>query len=380
MIPGSTIQLDTGQLAFVPDTLPPENLEGVFDLEIASLSSKATGAASELSGIGMAAPDSRYLIGPLLERESILSSQIEGTVASPLEVYTYEGGSGGKLSEHEAEIQEVMNHIRALRVGLKTMELGTPITLKLIDRLHGTLLKGTRGGEHAGHIRNKQVWIVPRGLPVSAARFIPPPAEEVPRLLENWRAFIVDDSSELPPLVRCALMHYQFEAIHPYEDGNGRIGRLLITLFLSAVGLLKKPLLYLSAYFERDRSRYYNELKNVSDTGDWRRWIIYFLTGVYEESQNGIVRVNKVLSLREKLRLTLEENREPRTSYRILDELFKTPILYPSRVRKTLDISYSAARKCFTRLSDIGVVEQMEGSSPMRFIAPEIMEAYFGVE
>ncbi len=192
-------------------------------------------------------------------------------------------------------------------------------------------------------------------------------------LFQDWEEFANADL-EMPPLVRCALMHYQFEAIHPYRDGNGRIGRLLITLFLMKSGLLSTPLLYLSAYFERERQRYYDELFNVSATGDWERWLEYFLSGVWMESRDVVERIRRLRDLRERYRAELLERRAPASESRLVDELFANPFMTIRRASEILEMSLPGARRVVGRLATSGIVQIRRGGRPRQYVAEEVLE------
>ena len=202
---------------------------------------------------------------------------------------------------------------------------------------------------------------------------MPPPPERLRDLFFQWESF-VNESHNLPPLVRCALMHYQIETIHPYMDGNGRIGRLLITLFLCASGVLTTPLLYLSAYFERDRQRYYDELLNVSVTGDWERWLSYFLDGVYRESRDVLERIRRVRNLQEEWRELLLNRRESANGLRLLEDLFVHPITTVSRVSRLLEISDPGARQVLNRLIDAGILRRVETARPNLYVAQRLIQ------
>ena len=237
---------------------------------------EALSAVANLAGVGETIQNPHLLIRPFVRREAVLSSRIEGTQASISDLFRYEA-SGSRRPR--VDVEEVANYVQALDHGLDLLE-ELPISVRLINQVHSVLMSGVRGGERRpGELRDGQVWIGPFGTPIEEARYIPPPPGLVRDLLFDWERF-VNESDALPALFQCAMMHYQFEAIHPYLDGNGRIGRLLITLFLCAKKILPTPLLYLSAYFERDRNAYYDQLFSLSATGDWETWIVYFLRGV----------------------------------------------------------------------------------------------------
>jgi Fic family protein len=305
-----------------------------------------------------------------VNREAVLSSKIEGTQASVSDVYLFEA-SGGR--REGGDVREVANYIRALELGVASLEK-LPLSVRMANEVHARLLQGVRGEDKMpGQLRTRQVWIGDRTTPIQESRFIPPPASFVRDLLYDWEQFVNADL-EMPPLVQCALMHYQFEAIHPYLDGNGRIGRLLITLFLCAKDVLPTPLLYLSAYFERDGGdEYRDELLKVSCTGDWEGWIRYFLRGVAEQARDALVRSRRVRQLQERYRDRLQEQRASGNVFRLLDELFFNPFMTAPRARQRLGLTYAGARGVLNRLTNIGIVEYVSGAWPRLYVARELL-------
>jgi Fic family protein len=236
------------------------------------------------------------------------------------------------------------------------------------------LMRGVRGADRRpGELRTSQVWIDSAGTPIEEARYIPPPANLLRDLLADWELF-VNDRAEVPPLVKCALMHYQFEAIHPYLDGNGRIGRLLVVLFLCASGVLPTPLLYLSAYFERDREEYYNQLLQVSLTGNWEPWLVYFLDGLAEQARDSLVRTRRVRALVDRHRRLLQDRRESGNALRLLDELSASPFMTAPVAAYLLGVTNAGARRILGRLVDAGILEESPGSWPRLYVARELLD------
>src|SRR5437764_6784489 len=268
--PGRLVPTEGRQYAFEPSPAPRSirlSVDTVYLLDGASR------AVSTLAGVGETLPNPHLLIQPFVRREAVLSSRIEGTQASISDVFRFEATGS---SQGAGDVVEVFNYVAALELGLELLD-ALPICTRLTNRVHGRLLQGVRGQEtRPGELRDTQVWIGAPGTPIEQARFVPPPPGSVPDLLADLERFGNEDVI-IPPLVHCAMAHYQFEAIHPYVDGNGRVGRLLITLFLRTRGILPTPLLYLSAYFERNRQEYYDRLRAVSTAGDWETWIRFFL-------------------------------------------------------------------------------------------------------
>ncbi len=309
------------------------------------------------------------LIRPFIRREAVLSSRIEGTNASLSEVFAHEAGVH---NTRRGDVEEVRNYVDALEYGIGMLD-SIPISFGLVNDLHVRLMAGVRGeNKRPGEFRSVQVWIGEPGSSIQEARFIPPPPSLLRDLFFDWEKF-VNQSQYMPPLARCALMHYQLEAIHPYSDGNGRIGRLLITLFLKATGVLSTPLLYLSAYFERDRQRYYDELLTLSATGGWEQWLTYFLEGVYHESRDALARIRRVRQLQDEWRDLLHNRRESANCLRLLEEIFARPALTVSGASDFLGISDPGTRRILGRLTDAGILTRIHSSWPNLYIAERLV-------
>lgn len=364
---GNLVPTDKGQMAFVPYPLPrlvDLNPSLVYRLD------RASRAVSTLAGVGETLPNPHLLIRPFLSREAVLSSRIEGTQASISDVFLFE--VSGARRDRRGDTGEVVNYIRALEYGLSRLE-ELPVCVRLANEMHAILLKGVRGKEKTpGTLRSKQVWIGSEGTTIEEARFIPPPANLIRDLLTDWERFLNEDL-EIPPLIRCALMHYQFEAIHPYLDGNGRIGRLLITLLLCAERVLSTPLLYLSAYFEHNRQAYYDELYNVSATGQWEPWLRFFLDGVAEQAQDALLRSRRIRQLQEQYRDLLQQKRASGNALRLLDELFASPVITVPVASRTLGVTPAGARLILERLAEAGIVEVLPDRWPRFYVARELL-------
>ncbi len=355
-----------GQRAFVPDPLPSELS---ISPGLILLLDRASLAVGTLAGVGETIPNPHLLIRPFIRREAVLSSRIEGTVASLSDVFAYEAAG---MRQSKGDVAEVVNYVTTLEYGIERLKT-LPISLRLLNELHERLLSGVWGRyRKLGEFREEQVWIGTPGSPIQEARFIPPPPAHLPDLFHEWEKF-VNRSTDMPPLIRCALMHYQIEAIHPYPDGNGRIGRLLITLFLCSSGILPIPLLYLSAYFERDRERYYQELYNVSASGNWERWIEYFLKGVHQEARDALERIRRVRRLQEEWRELLHNRRESANGLRLLEELFVNPIMRTSQATELLSISDAGTRQVLNRLVGAGVVTRLN-TWPHLYVAERLLD------
>jgi len=357
---GRVIRTAGGYDAFVPSRLPPK-LELNWEL-VASLS-RADRRLAELAGAAGTLPNSHLLIAPFIRREAVLSSQIEGTQASLSDLFLYEAApSGTRDSRREgvSDVREVANYVHALDYGLKRLET-LPISLRLMRELHERLMEGVRGDRLTpGEFRRSQNWIGRPGCTLDEAVFVPPPVEEMTKALSDLEAFLHSPST-LPPLIRIAMVHYQFEAIHPFVDGNGRIGRLLVSLLLCHEGLLKHPLLYLSAFFERRREDYYRLLLDVSRKGSWAAWIEFSLSAVEEQSRDVVWRMENLLALRKQYRSRFESARSSALLLALVDDLFETPVLMIPRVAKRLKITHRAAMLNVRKLVDAGIVEEVTG-------------------
>lgn len=365
---GKTVPIGGGQSAFIPNPLPRDL---ALSPDLVLRLDKASRAVATLAGVGETVPNPHTLAQPFIRREAVLSSRIEGTLASLSDVLAYE--ASGRRNQSGEDVEEVRNYVVALEYGIERLD-SLPISYRLVNELHKRLMAGVRGEDKMpGHFRTTQVWIGAPGSAIRDARFVPPPPERLRDLFFEWESF-VNEAHNLPPLVRCAMMHYQLEAIHPYMDGNGRIGRLLITLFLCASGVLRTPLLYLSAYFERDRRRYYDELLNVSVTGNWERWLSYFLDGVYQESRDVLERIRRVRSLQEEWRALLLNRGESANGLRLLEDLFVHPITTVSLVSRFLEISDPGARRVLNRLIDAGIVNRLEDFRPNLYVAQRLIQ------
>ena len=357
-----------GQQAFVPDPLP---CEVALSSSTVALLDRASLAVGTLAGVGETVPNPHLLIRPFVRREAVLSSRIEGTVASLPDLVAYEAAGRRRAG---GDVAEVMNYVDALEHGI-AMVGALPISFRLVNELHAHLMRNVRGyTKRPGELRTEQVWIGASTSPIREARFVPPPPEYLRDLFYDWEKF-VNGPTDMPPLVQCALMHYQIEAIHPYADGNGRIGRLLIVLFLCERGVLPTPLLYLSAYFERDRQRYYDELFNVSATGDWERWTRYFLEGVHREARDALARIRRVRELQQEWRDLLQRRKESANVLRLLEELFVHPATTVSDASELLGTSDPGTRRIIGRLVDAGIVTVLGGTWPRIYVADRLLES-----
>lgn len=373
---GQVIRVGEGEAAywaFVPHPLPPKLRA---DWRLTNALSEADRALAELAGLGQTMPNPHLLIGPFVRREAVLSSRIEGTQADIADLYAYEARHlppPGPEAPPEADVREVLNYVNALEYGLQRLDT-LPVSLRLLCELHERLLEGVRG-EHAtpGRFRHTQNWIGPPGCTLNEAVFVPPPVPQMQEALSALEKYLYSDDP-YPPLVRLALIHYQFEAIHPFIDGNGRIGRLLISLLLIQWRLLPLPLLYLSAYFYRHRQAYYDLLLAVSERGAWQDWILFFLRGVAEQARDALARARRLQDLREEWRRRLIQARLPSRTLGLVDVLFETPILTIPQAARRLDSTYHAAQRAVENLIQQGILEAKgEASYGKTYQAPQIL-------
>jgi Fic family protein len=312
-------------------------------------------------------PDPQLLIQPLVRREAVLSSRIEGTQASLADLVAYE--SAGTDS---GDAREVSNYVEALNYGLERLER-LPLSLRFIREIHERLMRGVRGGDRTpGEFRRIQNWIGPPAASIGDATYIPPPVAEMHRALDALEKFI-HAPSPLPPLVKAALIHYQFEAIHPFLDCNGRVGRLLIAFVLRVDGVLEQPLLYLSGFFERHRREYYRLLLAVSSRGAWIDWISFFLRGVAQEARGAGVRIRALIELREKYRRSMSGARNAGALQAVVDQLFVIPAVSVTSLAKRLDVSYPAAKSSLDKLVQAGIVWPTKQGRETWYFADEII-------
>jgi Fic family protein len=256
-----------------------------------------------------------------------------------------------------ADVQEVRNYIQALQYGIQRLA-DLPLSLRLVREVHARLMQGVRG-EHAtpGEFRRSQNWIGPAGSTLSTAPYVPPPPDELMPALDNWEKFL-HLRDVFPDLIQCAVLHEHFEALHPFLDGNGRVGRLLISLFLIERARLSQPLLYLSSYFETNRQDYYDLLQRVRTHGEWEQWIIYFLNGVVETARQALEQTSRLMDLREGYRQALKD--QPR-ALNLIDPLLQNPYLTAAKAEEILQVSPPTARKAIAVLADAGIVEEITG-------------------
>lgn len=361
---GRYISQPTGYRAFIPSPLPPTppiQLEG----ELQVLLSKADRALGRLDGSIQTLPHPDLFVYMYVRKEAVLSSQIEGTQSSLQDVLAAEAQILSPTRPHD--VDEVVNYVRAMNHGL-TRLAELPVSMRLIREIHAILLEGVRGSHLTpGEIRTSQNWIGPAGCTLADATFVPPPPAEVPEALSNLERFLHSDT-QLPLLVRVGLAHAQFETIHPFLDGNGRVGRLLITFLLCEQQVLMKPVLYLSYYFKRHRQEYYDRLQAVREEGQWEEWLKFFLRGVDEISQQATETARRILTLREDHRSAITEHlgRAAANGYRVLEHLYEHPIVSVNEVRALIGTTYPAANDLVATLVRNGILEETTGQTRNR--------------
>jgi Fic family protein len=371
---GKVIRSPKGYGTFIPSPLPP-NIQ--WSSSLISAVGAAERALGKLDSLANTLPSPHILVRPFIRREAVLSSRIEGTRATLNDVYVYEAEQLSYL-EPTTDVREVHNYVKALDFGLERLR-SLPVSLRLIREMHAELMDGVRG-EHLtpGEFRRSQNWIGPPGSTLESARFVPPPVEEMHSALDDLEKYL-HASSDLPPLVQAALIHYQFEAIHPFLDGNGRIGRLLVILLLIEWGLVSQPWLYLSAYFEAHRTAYYDHLLAVSQHGDWEACLGFFLEGVQRQSEDAIVRIEHLQDLRREYQMLLRGERAAERLLGAVDVLFERPILSIRQLEAALGVPYRSAQRYIEKLEDLGVVREMTGRARNRlYQADEILSALEG--
>lgn len=329
-----------------------------------SLLSAADRAVGRLDAATDLLPNPDLFVAMYVRKEAVFSSQIEGTQASLTDLLEFEAKTyrNGKVSD----VQETFNYVRAMNYGLGKLD-SLELSLRLIREMHEELLSGNvRGSErNPGEFRSSQNWIGPEKCVISDAMFIPPPPHEILSHMGELELFIHDRSLDIPPLIKCGLAHAQFETIHPFIDGNGRIGRLLITFILCWQGVLKKPLLYLSYYFKKHRNEYYDRLQAVRDQGDWERWMQFFFEGVREVAAQATETAKKIQFLRESHREMIGRKVAP-LGHLLLDHLFQEPIINVNRAAEILDKNYVTANKLVATFEELGLLEEITGFKKYR--------------
>ena len=356
---GKYIQQPSGYRAFSPKPLPPDPPVDVSP-EMQVMLSQADRALGRLDGSIQTLPHPDLFVFMYVRKEAVLSSQIEGTQSSLQDVLAAEAKI---LSPNRPkDTDEVVNYVRAMNHGLRRLS-ELPVSVRLIREIHAELLKKVRGSHLTpGELRTSQNWIGPAGCTLNEASFVPPPPHEIYQHLNDLERFL-HSKSELPTLIRIGLAHAQFETIHPFLDGNGRVGRLLITFLLCEQDILLKPVLYLSYYFKQHRQDYYDQLQSVRDQGAWEDWLEFFLQGVTEVSKQATETARHILDLRESHRNAITEHfgRAAGNGHRVLEHLYERPIVSVSEVQNLIGTTYQAANDLVSKFVNNQILQEITG-------------------
>ena len=364
---GRWVKTLEGYRAFHPSPLPPEI---AWTPKLVRALSHADRLLGRLAGEGRRLPNPHLLIRPFVQREAVYSSRIEGTQATLGDLLAADAGVSPERSPED--LREVGNYVTALEHGLKRLE-SLPLSLRLVRELHEKLMTGVRG-DHAtpGQFRRTQNWIGRPGCTLADASYVPPPPADLLDHLGQWENFLHDES--VPPLVHAALMHYQFEAIHPFIDGNGRVGRLLITLSLCARGVLTEPLLYLSAFFEATRNDYYDVLRGITERGDWAGWLEYFFNGVARQSEDALSRAERINQQLAAWREAFAGSGS-KVPLQLIDLVGSNPFLTPRETERRLGVAYNTVMRAITALEEGGVLTKVgDGKRDRVFCARAILD------
>jgi len=351
---GLPVRQSEGYLAFIPKPLPPRpplRMNATISHEL----TKAEKALAQLDGAAMTLPDIGLFIQLFTRKEALLSTQIEGTQATLRGILAFEAGAA--TDEDPADLQEVINYITTLEYGLKT-----------IGNLHKTLITGTRGGnKNPGMFRDIQNYIGRPGSTIHDAVFIPPPPEMIPGLLDDLLHFFSSEEEEIPPLIRAAYIHAQFETIHPFMDGNGRLGRLLIVLYLCHFRVISSPLITLSLYLKEHQNTYYELLNGVRYEGDWESWCLFFLKGIAEVSDKALITISRIHRLRtETIHKLREAGSESLISVQLAELLLKKPVISVQEIISELDINRQTAYDLVETFEEAGILQEITGKKRYR--------------
>jgi Fic family protein len=351
----------TGYRAFIPASLPPDPPIQI-DLEMIELLSEADRNLGRLDGMTLTLPNPDMFVFMYVRKEAVLSSQIEGTQASLLEVLEFE--SDMHAAKNPADIEEVVNYVAAMNTGLdRVKEL--PLSLRLIREIHERLMQGVRGEQkHPGEFRTSQNWIGSPGCTLAQATYVPPPPFEMTSALGDWEKFLHNDATHIPFLIKVGIAHAQFETIHPFLDGNGRIGRLLITFLLCEIRIIQWPCLYISHYFKQYKSEYYQRLQDTRDKGDWESWIKFFLRGISQVSREATDTASRILKMKEETQRILSEKLTRSgagNATALLPHLYYRPIVTVPQVAEIIGTTYATANNLVANLVRIDVLKEITG-------------------
>lgn len=349
---------------YSPPDLPPQNLHA--DLSgLSALVGRANAALSRYDGLLESLVNPDVLLSPLLMKEAELSSRIEGTIATAKEVYEQQAGAEF-LPEKRADIEEILNYRQTLATAAQTIT-EKPVTAHLIRTMHADLMQGVRGqNKNPGKFRTTQNWIGPKGCNIREAAYVPPAPVKLQDHMQNLTAFMRKVDATIDPIVHTGLIHAQFEMIHPFDDGNGRIGRLLIPLHLTQRKCLGSPSFYVSAYFENRRDEYISRLNDISTQSDWKDWIVFFLEAIVHQAQTNLDLVRKVNALYEEMMGRVSEATRSEQTMAVLDALFDRPIFRASDIHERLGIQRQRANKYLRALKNAGILTEVKVASGRR--------------
>lgn len=351
---GKFVNQPTGYSSFVPEKLPPNNPPLVIDNEMFALLSAADRKLGRLDGITQILPNPELFVAMYVNKEAVLSSQIEGTQASLIDILEIDQ----MANITERPINEVINYVKAMNYGLERIK-SFPLSLRLIREIHAELMAGARGeNRNPGEFRKSQNWIGPANSVLTNATFVPPIVPDMMQALYDLEYYFYD-SAFMPSLIKIALIHAQFETIHPFLDGNGRMGRLLITFWLCNEKILSQPLLYLSYYFKLNRQEYYHQLMNIRLNGDWESWVKFFLRGIAEVSDEAIESAKKIIELKERHSFNFKNNNKKNNYQRLLDLLFEQPVITKNQVSKMLNIALPTANTIVNDFYDFKILSDI---------------------
>lgn len=354
---GRFVRQVAGYRAFLPAPLPPDNPPLNFDAELLLLLTEADRNLGRLDGVASILPDPNLFVAMYVRQEAVLSSQIEGTQSTLEDVLQFEIDAAGE--DRPKDVEEVVNYVRAMNHGLARLP-EMPLSKRLIREIHAELMAGVRGGnKEPGEFRRSQNWIGSAGCDLSTATFVPPPIDEMNAALDNLEGYIRDAGQLV--LIQCGLAHAQFETIHPFLDGNGRVGRLLVTFLLCERGVLQRPLLYLSHFLKRNRGEYYDRLTATREAGDWEGWLRFFLRGVAEVSREATDTARRITAMRERDRAGLQPHVTNPLAFVLLDKLYAQPICTVKLAEQWLGCSNATAAKLIRQFEDAGLLREMTG-------------------
>lgn len=353
---GYYVNQPEGYKAFIPKPLPPAP-PLLFDDEMVKWMARAERALGRLDGIAQTLPNPDLFVAMYVKKEAVLSSQIEGTQASLVDVLEFE--SGDTSSAIPDDVGDVINYISALNYGLERVN-SRPLSLRLLKEIHHVLMVDVRGSNKSpGEFRRSQNWIGPAGCTLKTASFVPPPVHEMNQALHHLEGYLHDE--DIPLLVKCGLAHCQFETIHPFLDGNRRMGRLLITFLLCSGGAMKRPLLYLSYYFKKNRDQYYDLLMRVRQEGAWEAWMLFFFQGVYEVSLQATETAQRIIALMDEHRRIISEAGMGAYALRLLEFLYNRPIVTINQVKDELEVSHPTASTLVAKFVELGILADKSG-------------------